>query len=94
MIDVKNVVIDKKANVVMISGVDLDEIWKESKEDAPCRDVCFKFDISAPGVRKYLYLVTKNNKKANEHVHMNQRLNALVGQTMFFSNNFLVKDGA
>lgn len=94
MIDVKNVVIDKKANMVLISGVDIDEVWKESKEDAPCKDVCFKFDISALGVRKYLYLVTKNNKRANEHVHMNQRLNALVGQTMFFSNNFLVKDGA
>ena len=34
------------------------------------------------------------DKKANEHVHMNQRLNALVGQTMFFSNNFLVKGEA
>lgn len=94
MIDVKNVVIDKKANVVMISGVDLDEIWKESKDDSACKEACYKFDISAPGVRKYLYLVTKNNKKANEHVHMNQRLNALVGQTMFFSNNFLVKGEA
>lgn len=94
MIDVKNVVIDKKANIVMISGVDIDEAWKESKEDAPCKDVCYKFDISAPGVRKYLYLVTQNNKKANTHSHMYQRLNALVGQTMFFSKNFLVKDGA
>lgn len=94
MIDVKNVVIDRKKNQVMISGVDLDELWKDSKDDNACKDVCYKFDISAPGVRKYLYLVTKNNKKANEHIHMNQRLNALVGQTLFFSNNFLVKDGA
>lgn len=94
MIDIKQVVIDKKKNVVLITGVDLDKLWEESKEDAPCKEVCYKFDISAPGVRKYLYLATKNNKQANMHVHMNQRLNALVGQTMFFSNNFLVKDEA
>lgn len=66
----RKVEIDQKAKIVMISGVDIDELWKESKEDAPCKDKCFKFNIAAPGVRKYLYLVTKNNKKASEHVHM------------------------
>lgn len=94
MIDVKNVVIDRKKNVVTISGVDLDKLWEESKEDAACKDVCYRFDISVPGIRKYLYIATKNNKKASEHVHMSQRLNALVGQTVYFSKNFLVKDGA
>lgn len=94
MIDIKKVEIDQKAKIVMISGVDIDELWKESKEDTPCKDKCFKFNIAAPGVRKYLYLVTKNNKKASEHVHMAQRLEALVGQTLFFPDSFLVKDGA
>ena len=33
-------------------------------------------------------------QKANEFKFMDQRLNALVGQTIHFSNNFRVKDEA
>lgn len=97
MIDVTKVVVNEKENVVEISGVDLDAIWvftDEPAEDAECNEVTYKFDISLAGVRKYLYLCTKNNKKANEFSYMPQRLEALVGQTLAFSSNFLVKDEA
>ena len=97
MIDVTSVVINEEANEVIISGVDLDSIWvfnDEPSEDAECTEVSYKFDISLAGARKYLYLVTKNNKKANEFTYMNQRLEALVGQTIHFSNNFRVKHEA
>lgn len=97
MIDVTSVVVNEKANEVVITGVDLDSIWIfgiEPEEDAECTEVSFKFDISLAGARKYLYLVTKNNKKANELKFMAQRLEALVGQTIHLSNNFRVKDEA
>lgn len=97
MIDVTSVAINEEANEVIIKGVDLDSIWlfhDEPEEDAECTEVAYKFDISLAGTRKYLYLVTKNNKKANEFKFMDQRLNALVGQTLHFSNNFRVKDEA
>ena len=97
MIDVTSVVINEEANEVIISGVDLDSIWMfhdELSEDAECTEVAYKFDISLAGTRKYLYLVTKNNKKANEFKFMDQRLNALLGQTLQFSNDFRVKDEA
>ena len=41
-----------------------------------------------------IYLVTKNNKKANAFTYMNHRLEALVGQTIQLSDNFRVKDEA
>ena len=98
MIDVTSVMINEEANEVVITGVDLDSIWifnDEPSEDAECTEVSYKFDISLAGVRKYLYLVTKNNKKANEASKlMPQRLEALVGQTIHFSNNFRIKDEA
>lgn len=101
MIDVVSVEINKdaneEANAVIIKGVDLESIWRfhdEPEEDAECTEVTYKFDISLAGARKYLYLVTKNNKKANEFKFMDQRLKALVGQTIHFSNNFRVKDEA
>ena len=97
MIDVTSVVINEEANEVIITGVDLDSIWvfnDEPTEDAECTEVSYKFDISLAGARKYLYLVTKNNKKANEYKFMNKRLEALVGQTIHFSNNFKIKDEA
>ena len=95
MIDVTSVVINEEANEVVITGVNHDSnrtINDEPSEDAECTEVSYKFDISLAGARKYLYLVTKNNKKANEFTYMNQRLEALVGQTIHFSNNFRIKD--
>lgn len=95
MIDVTSVKINEVANEVIIKGVDLDSIWlfnEELDEDATCNEVSYKFDISLAGARKYLYLVTKNNRKANEFKFMNQRLEALIGQTIHLSNNFKVKD--
>ena len=97
MIDVTKVTVNEEAKEVLMSGVDLDSIWcfkDEPDENAECNEVSYKFDISLAGVRKYLYLVTKNNKKANEFNHMNRRLQALVGQTISLSSNFLVKDEA
>lgn len=97
MVDILSVKIDENANEVIITGVDLDSIWlfnDEPEEDASCTEVSYKFDISLAGARKYLYLVTKNNKKANEFTFMNQRLEALVGQTIHISNNFRIKDEA
>ncbi len=97
MMDVIKVVCNEESGEVIISGVDLDSIWifhDEPSEDAECTEVSYKFDISLAGVRKYLYLVTKNNKKANAFTYMNQRLEALVGQTISLSNNFRVKDEA
>lgn len=97
MIDVTKIEVNEEAKEVVISGVDLDSIWifvDEPEENAECNEVSYKFDISLAGVRKYLYLVTKNNKKANEFNHMNHRLQALVGQTISLSSNFLVKDEA
>lgn len=94
MIDVTGVVVNEEANEVVITGVDLDSIWifkDEPSEDAECPEVSYKFDISLAGARKYLYLVTKNNKKANGFKYMNQRLEALVGQTIHLSSNFIVK---
>ena len=95
MIDVTSVVINEKE--VVVTGVDLDSIWcftDEPAEDAACNEVSYKFDISLAGARKYLYIVTKNNKKANEFKYMDQRLEALVGQTIHLSDNFRVKDEA
>lgn len=95
MIDVTSVKINEVANEVIIKGVDLDSIWlfnEELDEDATCNEVSYKFDISLAGARKYLYLVTKNNRKANEFKFMNQRLEALIGQTIHLSNNFKVKE--
>lgn len=95
MIDVTAVVINEGANEVIIKGVDLDSIWvfnEEPNENSTCSEVSYKFDISLAGVRKYLYLVTKNNKTANELKYMDQRLEALVGQTVHLSNNFKVME--
>ena len=95
MLDVTKVEINEEKNEVIITGINLDSIWlfhTEAEEDAECTEVSYKFDISVAGVRKYLYLVTKNNKKANEFVYMNKRLEALVGQTLALSSNFIMKD--
>ena len=97
MVDVTSIAISENANEVVITGVDLDSIWifnDEPEEDATCTEVSYKFDLTLAGARRYLYLVTKNNKKANEHKFMQQRLEALVGQTLYISNNFRVKDKA
>lgn len=97
MVDVTSVVVNEKANEVVITGVDLDSIWifhDEPEEDAACTEVSYKFDISLAGVRKYLYLVTRSTKKANEFQFMPQRLEALIGQTINLSDNFRVKDEA
>ena len=97
MVDVQSVVINEKANEVVITGVDLDSIWvfrDEPEEDTECTEVSYKFDISSAGAKKYLFIVTKNNKKANEFQYMPQRLEALVGQIINLSDNFRVKDEA
>lgn len=93
MIDVTNVSVNTEDKEVIISGVDLDSIWvhtDEPEDDAECSEITYKFDTSVAGTRKYLYLVTKNNKKANEFKYMDERLEALVGQTIYLSNNFRV----
>lgn len=95
MIDVLSVVVNEKENEVIITGVDLDSIWihkDELEEDAECTEVTYKFDTSLFGTRKYLYIISKNNKKANEFKYMDERLKALIGQTIFLSDNFRVKD--
>ncbi len=95
MIDVTKVDFNTDADEVIITGIDLDSIWlycDEPEEDTECKEVSYKFDTSLAGTRKYLYLVTKNNKKASQLPHMNQRLEALVGQTISLFKNFLVKD--
>ena len=95
MIDVTKVDFNTDADEVIITGIDLDSIWlycDEPEEDTECKEVSYKFDTSLAGTRKYLYLVTKNNKKASQLPHMNQRLEALLGQTISLSKNFLVKD--
>ncbi len=95
MIDVTSVLVNEKE--VVITGIDLDSIWifhDEPTETAECSELTYRFDITMAGARKYLYLVTKNNKKANEHTYMQERLEALVGQTLQLSSNFLVKDEA
>lgn len=97
MIDVTKVEYNTEANEVIITGIDLDNIWffcDEPQEDTECKEVSYKFDLSSGGARKYLYIVTKNNKKASQFPYMNQRLNALVGQTISISKNFLVKENA
>ena len=94
MIDVTKCVVDPKKQVCEISGVDLDELWvqhDEPEEDTELPELTYKFDTSLAGVRKYLYLVTKNNKAAAEHKYMDDRLAALVGQTIHLSSNFLAK---
>lgn len=95
MIDVTSVVINQKKDEVVISGIDLDSLWThkdDPEEDAECTEVSYKFNTALAGNRKYLYLVTKNNKKANEFKYMDDRLNALLNQTIHLSHNFLVKD--
>ena len=95
MIDVTKVVYNTEADEVIITGIDLDSIWfysDEPDEDTECKELEYKFDTSLQGTRKYLYLVTKNNKKSCEYAHMNQRLEALVGQTISLSKNFLVTE--
>ncbi len=95
MIDVSSVTINTKENEVIITGIDLDSLWSfndDLTEDDECKEVSYKFDISLAGVRKYLYLVTKNNKASNECKLMDERLQALVGQTIHISDNFKIKD--
>ena len=97
MMGVTKVEVNEDAKEVLITGVDLDSIWcfkDEPDETAECSETSYKFDISLAGARKYLYLVTKNNKKANAFTYMNHRLEALVGQTIQLSDNFRVKDEA
>lgn len=97
MLDVCAVEINEEGHEVVISGVDIESLWTfkdEPSEDAECTEVSYKFNISLAGARKYLYLVTKNNKKASGFKYMNQRLEALIGQTIHLSSNFLVKDEA
>ncbi len=92
MIDVTSVKVDTKANEVIITGVDLDSMWirkDEPEEDEECKEITYRFNTALAGTRKYLYLVTKNNKKAAEHRYMDERLMALTGQTIYLSNNFL-----
>lgn len=94
MIDCTSVVVTK--DTVEISGTDISSIWLFSdepvEEDAACTEVTYRFDTTLAGVRKYLYVVTKNNKKASEFRYMDQRLEALLGQTIQLSDNFRVKD--
>lgn len=94
MIDVTKVEVNEMANEVIITGTDLDSLWlfHEPDEDAECKEISYKFDISLAGVRKYLFVITKNNEKANKFKYMNKRLEALVGQTIHFSDNFRMKD--
>lgn len=97
MIDVTKVTVNEEAKEVLISGVDLDSIWcfkDEPDENAECNEVSYKFDISLAGVRKYLYLVTKNIGKCSKFSNMHNRLLALTGQIISLSPNFLVKDEA
>ena len=93
MIDVTSVILT--TNEVIIKGIDLDSIWmfhNEPEEATECTEETYKFDTSLAGARRYLYLVTKNNKTANEFKFMNQRLEALIGQTIYISNNFRVTE--
>ena len=95
MIDVTGVIVNENADEIIITGIDLDSIWihkDEPEEVAECTEVTYKFDTTLAGSRKYLYLVTKNNKKASAFKFMDDRLNALVGQTIHLSNNFRVKE--
>ncbi len=95
MIDCTQVVLNMDEDEVIISGIDLDAIWihkDEPDEDDECMEVSYKFDTKLAGNRKYLYLMTKNNKKASEFKYMDERLQALVGQTIHVSPNFRVKD--
>ncbi len=95
MIDVTSVTVNTKANEVVITGVNLDSIWvhfDKPDETSECQELTYKFDTSLAGVRKYLYLVTKNNKKAAEFKTMDERLSALTGQIIHLSPNFLVKE--
>ena len=97
MIDVTGVVINEEANEVVITGVDLDRIWTfedEPSEDTELPEVSYKFNINSAGARKYLYLITRNCSYSNGFKNMNQRLEALVGQIIYISSNFLVKDEA
>lgn len=94
MIDVSKVEINEEANEVLITGVNLDDIWcftDNPEEDAQCKTEQFKFDITVAGQKKYLYLITKSCKKANKFNHMNLRLEALVGEIISISNNFKVR---
>lgn len=95
MIDVKNVVIDELKKEVIITGIDVDKMWEHHEgevKSVSCKEASYKFDISVPGVRKYLYLVTKNNKQADKFPYMSERLKAFVGQTIYLSGNFLMKE--
>lgn len=95
MIEVTSVEINEKEKMVVITGTDVESFWvfgDEPDEDAECKEISYKFDISEEGARTYLYLVTKNNREANRHKYMPQKLKALVGQSIYLSENFRVKE--
>ena len=97
MIDVTDVAINEQKKEVIITGIDVDKMWEHHEgeaKSAPCKEAAYKFDISVPGIRKYLYLATKNNKQADKFPYMNERLKAFVGQTIYLSENFLIKENA
>ncbi len=92
-IDVSSIKISEKE--VIITGVDIEKIWcftDKPAEDEECEEISYKFDITLSGARRYLYLMTKNNKISNAKKYMDDRLNALIGQTIYISNNFRIKD--
>ena len=95
MVDITKVVITESE--VVITGVDLDSIWSikdEPDEGTECNSVSYKFDLSLSGVRKYLYIVTKNIGACSKFNNMHNRLLALTGQIISLSSNFLIKDEA
>lgn len=94
MIDVSKVEINKEANEVLITGVNLDDIWcftDTPEEDEQCKIEQYKFDISMAGPKKYLTKLVKSCKKADKFNHMNLKLDALVGEIISISNNFKVR---
>lgn len=94
MIEVTSVTWENGTNSILITGTDLDALWirRDFQDSDSLPELTYKFDVTAQGHQKYLYVITKNNKKANQAISMYDRINALVGEIINFSDNFLLKE--
>ena len=97
MVEITKIEINKKANTILLTGIDTESLWwsfqEEPTEENDCKEVTYKFDIQEEGHRRYLYLITSHVLKNTEKLRsMDARIKELLGKSVFISENFLVKD--
>lgn len=88
-VDITSVEHNEKKNTVTIEGTDLDSVLLNSWKSEIESPVQFKFDLTQPGPRVYLYKVIKSNVKSFNTLE--DGLMALTGKMINLSSNFRAK---